>query len=89
MFFYYVFYASTEKLARVHAGHCRHCNHGKGPPGRRATRSRRSAWSGPFATREKAVAQMRSLNLRNSKTCSHCNPQMEIGHPPWRSIMTG
>jgi hypothetical protein len=50
MFSYYVFYASTEKLARVHVGHCRHCNHGKGPHGRRATRSRRSAWSGAFAT---------------------------------------
>jgi hypothetical protein len=25
MFPYYVFYASTDKLARVHVGHCRHC----------------------------------------------------------------
>jgi hypothetical protein len=74
MFLYYLFYTSTEKLARVHVGDCRHCNHGKGPSLRRGTRSR-STWSGPFATCEEAVAQMKILNLRNSKTCSHCNPQ--------------
>ena len=74
MFLYYLFYAPTEKLARVHVGDCRHCNHGKGPSLRRGTRAR-STWSGPFATCEEAVAQMKILNLRNSKTCSHCNPQ--------------
>jgi hypothetical protein len=80
MFSYYVFYGSTEKLARVHVGHCRHCNHGEGPSGRRSTRSRGNAWSGPFATREKAVSEMESLNLKTRKSAAIAIRRMEICH---------
>ena len=74
MLLYYLFYDSAEKLARVHVGHCRHCNHGRGPTGRRGTRSR-SVWRGPFDSYGRAVTEMNNLDLKNSKTCSHCNPQ--------------
>jgi len=75
MFLYYLFYAPTEKLARVHVGDCRHCNHGKGPLGRPGTGSR-SAWSGPFATCKEAVAQ---IEKSQSKKLENVQPLQSAG----------